>query len=142
MEFSIPDEAPEVFHMTVSTRFVRLFAVMAAAALVATASVAAWTSSPEDVQRLLKTHTCPGCDLRNEQLVNLDLAGADLTGADLSGAFMYKTVLREAALKGAKFVGADLGGTDLTGAHDADLKGAQTNQYTKCPDGKAGPCYQ
>ncbi len=64
-------------------------------------------AKPEDVQRLLQTQACPGCDLSNA-----DLSYAHLIGADL----------REANLQGANLEGANLEGADMTGA---DLRNAQ-----------------
>ena len=81
-----------------------------------------------------------GCDLQNVRLVDRNLNFALLAGANLQGAVLTGTTLRGAALKGASFFGADLKGTDLTGATDANLAGAVTNELTICPSGQPGPC--
>jgi uncharacterized protein YjbI with pentapeptide repeats len=77
--------------------------------VMATASLAlpAVAAQPADIQRLMQSGACPGCDL----------AGADLSDTHLIGAD-----LREANLQGANLSGANLEGADLTGA---DLRGAQ-----------------
>lgn len=59
-------------------------------------------AKPEDVQQLLQTSECPGCDL---------------SGADLSFAHLIGADLREANLEGANLEGANLEGADLTGAN-------------------------
>ncbi len=125
-----------------SARFCRsilLGAALSISALLAGAATLQ-AQNPDDVQQLLSTRKCPGCDLQNAQLVGVNLNRADLTGANLSGAFLYGTTPHGAALKGAKFAGADLGGADLRDARDANLTGAKTNEYTTCPNGKHGPC--
>ena len=132
--------------MTRKTTFVKSAFVLCGALFISglvflsVASLDARGQNPDQVSQLLKTNKCPGCDLQHAQLVDKNLTGADLSGANLTGAFMYKVTLRAALLKGAKFSGADLTGADLRGAREADLSGAITNQYTKCPNGKAGPC--
>jgi uncharacterized protein YjbI with pentapeptide repeats len=77
--------------------------------VIATASLAlpGVAAQPADIQRLLQSGACPGCNL----------AGADLSDTHLIGAD-----LREANLQGANLAGANLEGADLTGA---DLRGAQ-----------------
>ena len=70
-----------------------------------------------NVQRLVLTNGCMGCDL----------TGADLTGAHLIGADLRNANLQEANLTGVNLEGADLDGADLTGAN---LTGAYlTNAY-------------
>ncbi|ADW17572.1 pentapeptide repeat protein [Desulfobulbus propionicus DSM 2032] len=85
----------------------------------------------KNMQRLLKSKTCPSCDLsgadlRQSKLENANLEGANLTGAqlslaDLSGANLKKANLRNANLHGADLAYADLEGANLTGA---SLEGA------------------
>lgn len=77
--------------------------------VIATASLAlpGVAAQPADIQRLMQSGACPGCNL----------AGADLSDTHLIGAD-----LREANLQGANLAGANLEGADLTGA---DLRGAQ-----------------
>ncbi|MBE9186293.1 pentapeptide repeat-containing protein [Microcoleus sp. LEGE 07076] len=62
-------------------------------------------ANPQQVNQLLQTNQCPGCDLRSIPLLQASLANADLQGADLRGAN-----LREANLSGANLSGAFLGG--------------------------------
>jgi uncharacterized protein YjbI with pentapeptide repeats len=84
-------------------------AIVMAISVVATASLAlpSLAAQPADIQRLMQSGACPGCNL----------AGADLSHTHLIGAD-----LREANLQGANLSGANLEGADLTGA---DLRGAQ-----------------
>ncbi|MBT9315683.1 pentapeptide repeat-containing protein [Leptothoe spongobia] len=62
-----------------------------------------------DLQRLIETNECPGCDLQAADLRRLDLSGANLEGANLKKAnFFY------AVLDGANLSGADLSSTNLS----------------------------
>ena len=72
-------------------------------------------------QQLLKTKSCPGCDLAGATMTRLDLRGANLEGANLAGAKLFLADLSDANLKNANLQGASLGGADLAGA---DLRGA------------------
>ncbi len=83
-------------------------------------------TSHENLQKLIKTNSCRGCDLSGVNLNRVDLSHADLEGANLEQARVYLTNLssanlRNANLKGVVFGGTDLGGADLRGA---DLRGA------------------
>ncbi|NOR23532.1 MAG: hypothetical protein GQ542_03935 [Desulforhopalus sp.] len=87
---------------------------------------AASVTAQENLEQLIKTRSCRGCDLAGLTLNTMDLSGVDLEGADLSFAKFYLTNLAGANLKntklnGAVFGGADLGEADLRGA---DLEGA------------------
>jgi hypothetical protein len=77
---------------------------------------AVYAYQPNDLDRLLKTNQCVGCDLsgvnlNGKKLINADLRAANLVGANLSG-----TNLTGAKLDGANLVGANLVGTNLSGA--------------------------
>lgn len=72
-------------------------------------------------QQLLKTKSCPGCDLAGATMIRLDLHGVNLEGANLAGAKLFLADLSGANLKNANLQGASLGGADLA---DADLRGA------------------
>lgn len=89
-----------------------------------------------DLQALLDTKVCNGCDLagadlRSKQLEGArlkwtdlsraDLRGANLSGADLTGAVLERAKLDGANLQGAKLEGAHLFGVDLS---DVRLIGA------------------
>lgn len=82
-------------------------------------------SSRPEVQRnfeqLLKTKSCPGCDLAGVVMTRVDLHGADLEGANLAGAKLFLADLSGANLKNANLQGAALGGADLA---NTDLRGA------------------
>lgn len=104
-----------------------------------------------NVQRLILTNGCLGCDLTGADLteahligadlrdanlqwanltdVNLegaDLEGADLTGANLTGAYLTNAYLANTQLVGVNFTNAHLYNVDLTGAtmEDINLAGA------------------
>lgn len=80
-----------------------------------------------EVNTLLETRACPGCDLQGAELVRAELAGANLEGADLTGARLYLADLAGANLKNCNLSKALLGGADLAGAdlRGANLTGAQ-----------------
>lgn len=98
---SVSIASPRRFHM--KTTILSALAVLTTLAI----GLPATAADPTDVQRLLETKICAGCDL----------AGADLTGADLSGAHLLGADLRDANLKGAILTNANLEGADLTGAN-------------------------
>jgi uncharacterized protein YjbI with pentapeptide repeats len=75
----------------------------------------------ENLEKLVKTKSCKGCDLSGLTLNRLDLTDADLEGADLSLAKLSLTNLTRANLRNTDLRGAIFGGTDLS---DADLRGA------------------
>ncbi|MCB2214687.1 pentapeptide repeat-containing protein [Desulfofustis glycolicus] len=79
-----------------------------------------------NIDTLIKTNSCAGCELRGADLNRLDLTGADLRDADLSGASLYLVNLADADLRGANLQGAQFGGADLANAdlRGADLQGA------------------
>jgi hypothetical protein len=68
---------------------------------------------PEQLEQLLRTRSCPGCDLSYA-----NLAGRNLEGADLSGANLNAANLRRVRLEGANLTGANLNlaQTNLSGA--------------------------
>lgn len=84
---------------------------------------AAQAFDPGDLQRLMASGQCRGCDLRNADLRNRDLSGAQLEGSDLSGARLGGSSLAGARLRGARLRGVALFDVRLTGAdlRDADL---------------------
>ena len=86
----------------------------------------AWSYLTADLQKLLSTKSCPGCDLKTAPLSEINLRQANLRGADLSGAWMRGTDLTEADLTEADLTNADLTRADLTRADlwIADLAGA------------------
>lgn len=78
-------------------------------------------TSEENLEQLIKTRSCRGCDLSGLTLNRLDLSGVDLEGADLSLSKLHLTNLSGANLKNTKLKGTAFGGADLGGA---DLRGA------------------
>jgi uncharacterized protein YjbI with pentapeptide repeats len=93
----------------------------ATAAIVLTA-IPATAESIEDLQQLLSTKECAGCDLIDAGLTHASLIRADLQNADLRGANLSRADLRGANLRGADLSGATLYGANLQGA---DLTGAK-----------------
>lgn len=79
-------------------------------------------TAQQNLQQLITSRTCRGCDLAGLDLTRLDLSGVDVEGADLSQAKLSLTNLSGANLKNTRMNGAVLGGTDLAGA---DLRGAE-----------------
>ncbi len=80
----------------------------------------------ENIDTLIKTSSCPGCNLAGADLNRINLSGADLRKADLTGATFFLADLSNANLSGAILRGAQFGGTDLAQAdlRGADLRGA------------------
>lgn len=78
----------------------------------------------DNVQRLLKTKSCPSCDLAGADLRQAKLNDANLEGANLAGALLSHADLSGANLKTADLRGAHLGGADLG---YADFEGASLN---------------
>ncbi|HXD74984.1 MAG TPA: pentapeptide repeat-containing protein [Vicinamibacterales bacterium] len=95
---------------------------------------------PDQVEQLKTTHKCVQCDLSDAQLNAFDLDNADLSGANLYRAQLYGAHLRGANLAGAILDEANLKLANLSGATDAALAGAVTDERTVCPDGSNGPC--
>lgn len=87
----------------------------------------AQAANPEQVQRVLKTGQCPGCDLSGANLaeanlfganlVNANLSGANLSGANLGSANLTDTNLSAANLTKASLHRATLENTDLSKAN-------------------------
>jgi uncharacterized protein YjbI with pentapeptide repeats len=76
----------------------------------------------KNIERLLKSKSCPGCylvgaDLSQKKLEKANLEGANLSGANLSLADLSQANLRKANLRNARLDRADLTYTDLEGAH-------------------------
>lgn len=76
------------------------------------------------LQQLLSTRECQGCQLQRAGLVHADLTGVDLSGADLTFANLSQANLVGANLSGANLTGAMLQGANLSGAN---LQGAILN---------------
>ncbi|TKB25729.1 DUF2279 domain-containing protein [Desulfopila sp. IMCC35006] len=75
----------------------------------------------QNLERLMTTRGCRGCDLTGLDLTRLDLSGVDVEGADMSHTKLSLTNLSSANLKNTRLIGAIFAGTDLAGA---DLRGA------------------
>lgn len=82
------------------------------------------------VQQLLDSKNCPGCDLVGANLSGQDLGGANLVDAKLRGAILSQANLNQANLVGADLTGADVTGTKLRQANlsEAKLSGVDFNR--------------
>jgi uncharacterized protein YjbI with pentapeptide repeats len=97
-------------------------AILLGAALLALMAIStAMAENPAHKQQLIRTRSCPNCDLRSTALTGTDLTGVALNGANLSGATLRGSNLSGANLNGANLGGADLRDANLTGS---DLTGA------------------
>jgi uncharacterized protein YjbI with pentapeptide repeats len=79
-----------------------------------------------EVQRLLNTKQCPGCNLSGANLQNADLEEANLRGANLQGANLQNADLEQANLQDANLQQANLSDADLQEANlqNANLQNA------------------
>lgn len=108
---------------------------------IAVAAIACGTAAAaqDNLQTLLDTRACIGCDLQgiglmDEALISADMSGSTLTDVDFDGANLFLTVFdgatldgvsfRNANLRSATFAQATLRNVDFTGA---DLTGARLN---------------
>ncbi len=86
--------------------------------------VPAWSAQADpakDLQKLLTTNSCEGCDLSGVSLIGVDLSGAQLQGAKLnaanfSGADLSGANLTKVSAVGTSFMGANLQKTVLVKA--------------------------
>jgi len=87
-------------------------------------------ANPAQVQQLLNTKNCPGCDLVGADLSGQDLYGANLVDANLRGAILSQANLERANLVGADLTGADVTSTTLRQANliQAKLSGVNLNK--------------
>ncbi len=90
-------------------------------------SLPAIAASNDDLNRLISTNSCSGCDVSGATLNETDLSKADLSRTDLSGVDLTKAILKGADLshtnlQGSKLQSTDLSSTNLSGA---DLSNAQ-----------------
>jgi uncharacterized protein YcgL (UPF0745 family) len=87
-------------------------------------------ANPAQLQQLLETNNCPGCDLVGANLKGKELPGANLVDANLRGAILSQANLHQANLVGADLTGADVTGTNLRQANllEAKLPGVNLNK--------------
>jgi uncharacterized protein YjbI with pentapeptide repeats len=71
----------------------------------------------DDVRRLLRTNSCPRCDLSGADLRAVNLKNADLTGANLYGANLSGANLDYANLIDADLRSAITQGTSMIGIY-------------------------
>jgi uncharacterized protein YjbI with pentapeptide repeats len=89
------------------------------------------------LDRLIKTRSCPNCDLSNAKITGQDLSWTDLSGANLSGADLSSTNLYDANLRGANLQGAKTTDANFVGS---DLSDAVWVDGKKCKSGSTGKC--
>ncbi len=92
----------------------KLLTILAAALAVVT--VPAWSAradSASDLQKLLTTNRCEGCDLSGVNLIGVDLSNAQLQGAKLNAANLSGADLSGANLTKVSAVGTSLMGANL-----------------------------
>lgn len=70
-------------------------------------------NTQKQVEKLLETRECPGCDLKNANLQGADLSGVNLEGANLEDANLEGAKLGNANLKRVNFTKANLERADL-----------------------------
>ncbi|MEM6251935.1 MAG: pentapeptide repeat-containing protein [Cyanobacteria bacterium P01_D01_bin.156] len=88
-------------------RAVALAGVTACVSMLAQTGVAQ-ALDVDDLQRVIDTKDCPGCNLGGADLRRLDLTGANLEGANLKNANLFYAVLDGANLSGADLRYANL----------------------------------
>jgi Pentapeptide repeats (8 copies) len=85
-------------------------------ATLALVTVPAWSAkadSAKDLQKLLTTNRCEGCDLSGANLIGIDLSNAQLQGAKLNAANLSGADLSGANLSKVSAVGTSLMGANL-----------------------------
>ncbi len=63
-----------------------------------------WAYEQADLDKLLETNACIGCDLTYAKLAGANLAGADLESAELGGAYLSGANLSWAKLSMANWI--------------------------------------
>nr|WP_321467288.1 pentapeptide repeat-containing protein [uncultured Desulfobulbus sp.] len=113
------------------------------------------TEVEQNIQRLLRTKSCPGCDLTDAELsgsrlakanlnganlTNANLKRADLSGANLQQAILFETNLSGADLSFANLEGAEFRATNLKGVHfeRTRIKGRTVNRLIHADNAQAG----
>jgi hypothetical protein len=85
-------------------------------------AIPAFAANPAQIQQLLDTKNCPGCDLVGANLQGQELGGANLVDANLRGAILSQANLERANLVGADITGAEVTGTNLRQANLLEAK--------------------
>ena len=90
-----------------------------------------------DLQQLLKTNSCPSCELSKATLEGADLTKANLKWVNLSGADLTEASLQGADLTNVYLGQARLNQADLTGAKLEGVVGISKAIFCKTtmPDG-------
>jgi uncharacterized protein YjbI with pentapeptide repeats len=115
-----------------------------AASLIAFGGLSGAQAFDEGQLQAVKTgqKECPGCDLSNAYLKDLDLRMVNLAGANLEGAVFYWSNLAGANLKGAKLTNARFEQVDLSevSLEGVNLAKAWCDWATKLPAGSGWTC--
>ena len=115
---------------TWTKKILMLSANVAVVCLLGIGQAGAWNQA--DLDKLLETKECKGCDLSGALLYGEDLSGADLRGANLLAAQMPGANLSDANLSGANLHQADLTNANLIWATWTDGR--------QCSEGSIGEC--
>ena len=131
------NEVPTRVEVATRMNSIKTPLVSAAVAVILAVVPSAALGGTEEIQQLIDTRACIGCDLKDASLIGVDLHGVDLRSADLSGALLTEANLSaanltDANLSGASLLNANLMGADLTGAilRSVDLSGANLDDVT------------
>lgn len=121
--------------MAIMVRSITTLSIVLFAASALSPSLAvAWDTRA--YSKLLRTHKCRNCDLREISLRGASLVRVDLRRARLQDADLSATNMKRARLQGADLRGADLTDANLLGAK---MKGAKLEGAKFCltimPDG-------
>lgn len=85
----------------------------------------AQAENPEHLKQIMKSRSCPNCDLQGADLSAMNLRNANLSGANLTGANLNLADLTAANLSNAILTGTSLAWTTFTAAN---LQGANLTQ--------------
>lgn len=102
--------------------------ILASLLLISVTSLVAWDKM--DLDHLLVTGECNGCDLEGVDLRNAQLNGAKLRWAKMNGSDLQGTDLQRADLTGADLQQSNMTGTHLDGAimQGAKLRGVDLSE--------------
>jgi hypothetical protein len=98
-----------------------------AISFILTVSASANAANLDKVRQLLRTNTCPDCDLSNADLSHTNLADANLNGAMLRGVDLRFATLNQTQLKSSSLSYALLMDAELTDVNHPSLEKALLN---------------
>ncbi len=107
----------------------KIFGTAALACLLGIGQAKAWDQA--DLDKLLETNECKGCDLSGALLNERNLKNAKLSGADLSNAKLFSANLDNADLSGVDLRGAMLVNARLVAANLRDAKNVDSANFAR-----------